>query len=458
MAFPKTGDAMRYDRPQVNLKNSRFSQPNRSSLLRVALMSALMIVVLASGALRAEAAGQLTLTPGSVDFGTVKVGRSRTTSVTMTNSGNATVTVSGDTLTGSGYRVSGISMPLRLRAGAGLTFHVSFTPVKSGASSGQLQFISNASNSTVLVALTGSGTSKTASGSATGYVSATPTTAQFGSVPIGTCNTQGIQLTNTGSASVTISGVTASGSGISVAGMNTPLSIAAGATAQLTVAFQPTAAGNVNGSVGITSNASDSQLSVAVSGTGVSVTRVLTASPASVAFGNVNLSATATRAIALTNSGNSSLTIAGATASGAGISATGVNGGVTLAAGQSTTLAANFAPLVSGNVAGSITIASNATNAPSLAVPVTGTGVSTASHTVALQWQASGSSGVTGYNVYRATSTGGPYTKVTPSALSGISYADSGVSSGTTYYYVVTAVASDGSESTYSNQATAVIP
>ena len=458
MAFPKTGDVMRSDRPQVNFKNSRFLRANRSNLLRAVLLSALAIAFLTAGALRAKATGELALTPGSVDFGTVRVGRTRTASVTMTNSGDAAVTVSGDTLTGSGYRVSGITMPLRLRAGTGLTFRVSFTPANVGASSGKLQFISNASDSTVLVALAGSGTSKTSSRYASGYVSATPATAQFGSVPIGTCNTQGIQLTNTGSASVTISGVTASGSGFSVAGMNTPLSIAGGATAQLTIAFQPTAAGSVNGSVGIASNASDSQLSVAVSGTGVSVTRVLTASPGSVAFGNVDISATATKAIALTNSGNSSLTIAGAAASGAGISATGINGGVTLAAGQSATLAANFAPQVSGNVAGSITITSNATNAPNLTLPVTGTGVSTTSHTVALQWQASESSGVSGYNVYRGTSPGGPYSKVSTSAINGTSYTDSGVSSGTTYYYVVTAIASDGSESTYSNQASAVIP
>ena len=90
-------------------------------------------------------------------------------------------------------------------------------------------------------------------------------------------------------------------------------------------------------------------------------------------------------------------------------------------------------------------------------MPVTGTGVSTVSHSVALQWQGSGS-GVSGYYVYRGTASGGPYTKLNGAMDSGTTYTDSGVNSATTYYYVVTAVATDGTESVYSNQVDAVIP
>jgi len=447
---------MRHRPVQASFRSFFQSQQNNLLFIRAVLAASLLgLLIFGASAPRASATGQLTLTPGSVDFGSVRVGKTKTVSVTMANSGNATVTVSGDTLTGTGYRISGITMPLNLKVGASLTFRLSFTPKTTGSSSGQLQLLSDASNSPLLMPLTGSGTSRYAS--AYGYISATPQTAQFGNVPIGTQNTQIVQLTNTGSGTLSISSVTASGSGFSASGIVTPLSLPAGATTQFTVAFLPTTAGSVTGSVGINSTASDGQLSISLSGVGITVTKLLGASPGSVAFGNVNVGSTTTMPIMLTNSGNSSLTISGATPSGAGIGDTGVGGGLTLAAGQSTTVTASFTPQVSGSVAGGITISSNATNAPSLTVPVSGAGVAP-TRNVALQWQPSTSGGVSGYYVYRGTSASGPYTKLNNSATTVTNYADSGLNSGTTYYYVVTAVSSDGLESTYSNQVTAAIP
>lgn len=78
--------------------------------------------------------------------------------------------------------------------------------------------------------------------------------------------------------------------------------------------------------------------------------------------------------------------------------------------------------------------------------------------TVTLTWTASVSSGVAGYRVFRGTVSGGPYTQITSSPVSGVSYVDSTVESGRTYYYVVTAVDAAGNQSVYSNQATAVVP
>jgi hypothetical protein len=80
-------------------------------------------------------------------------------------------------------------------------------------------------------------------------------------------------------------------------------------------------------------------------------------------------------------------------------------------------------------------------------------------HSVSLSWTLSASSNVAGYNVYRGTVSGGPYgTKLDASLIIGSSVTDNSVVSGQTYYYVATAVDSLGNESSYSNQATAVIP
>jgi fibronectin type 3 domain-containing protein len=65
---------------------------------------------------------------------------------------------------------------------------------------------------------------------------------------------------------------------------------------------------------------------------------------------------------------------------------------------------------------------------------------------------------VAGYNVYRSSVSGGPYTKLNATPVTALTYTDSTVSAGATYYYVVTDVASDGTESVFSNQATAVVP
>jgi hypothetical protein len=76
-------------------------------------------------------------------------------------------------------------------------------------------------------------------------------------------------------------------------------------------------------------------------------------------------------------------------------------------------------------------------------------------HSAALSWGASTSAGVT-YSVYRATVAGGPYTRIA-SGLAGLTFTDSSVAAGTTYFYVVTATNAAG-ESGNSNEATAIIP
>jgi fibronectin type 3 domain-containing protein len=77
---------------------------------------------------------------------------------------------------------------------------------------------------------------------------------------------------------------------------------------------------------------------------------------------------------------------------------------------------------------------------------------------VNLSWTPSPSSDVVGYNVYRGTISGGPYTKLTSSPLPSALDTDTTVASGQTYYYVVTAVDSSNNESADSNQAVASVP
>ena len=82
----------------------------------------------------------------------------------------------------------------------------------------------------------------------------------------------------------------------------------------------------------------------------------------------------------------------------------------------------------------------------------------TTAHSVSLNWTASTSSNVTGYNIYRSTTAGGSYTKLNSTPVSGTGYTDTAVQAGQTYYYVCTAVDSGSNESVYSNQAQGTVP
>jgi hypothetical protein len=181
----------------------------------------------------------------------------------------------------------------------------------------------------------------------------------------------------------------------------------------------------------------------------------LAVSPSTLNFGNVAIgqSSTLTGTLSATNA---DVTISSAAWSGSGYSLSGITFPVTIPAGKNANYTVTFEPPSAGSSQGSISFASNASD-PSLTQSFSGDGTQAGQHSVALSWNASTST-VAGYNVYRGTQFGGPYSKLNSSLIAGTSYSDSSVQSATTYYYVSTAVNSSSVESGYSNQATAVIP
>jgi fibronectin type 3 domain-containing protein len=113
-----------------------------------------------------------------------------------------------------------------------------------------------------------------------------------------------------------------------------------------------------------------------------------------------------------------------------------------------------FTPSVVGGEVASLSISDNASGSPQ-AVSLSGTGI----HDVILSWAASASSGVVGYDVYRGISSGGESTTpLNSTPINGTTFVDGNVTAGATYYYVVTAVASDGVQSAASNETQATVP
>jgi hypothetical protein len=79
-------------------------------------------------------------------------------------------------------------------------------------------------------------------------------------------------------------------------------------------------------------------------------------------------------------------------------------------------------------------------------------------HNVTINWIASSSTGVVGYNVYRSSVAGGPYTKVNAGLITGTGWIDYSVAGGQKYYYVATAVNADNLESAFSGAVSATVP
>jgi stage V sporulation protein SpoVS len=79
-------------------------------------------------------------------------------------------------------------------------------------------------------------------------------------------------------------------------------------------------------------------------------------------------------------------------------------------------------------------------------------------HSVALSWTASTTSTVTGYNVYRSTTSGTGYVLINSTLPAVLTYTDATVQSTKTYFYVTTAVDASGVESLQSNEVSAPIP
>ena len=272
---------------------------------------------------------------------------------------------------------------------------------------------------------------------------------------------------NPTSLSVTVSGAnittglnftaTAQGGTHSISGTISPTTGGSGATVTLSGAANATTIADGAGNYNFTGLA-NGNYAVTPSRTGYTfspTTQTVTVNGANVT--GLNFAATAVQTFSI--SGTISPAAGG---SGAAVTLTG-------AAGANTTANSSGNYTFSGLANGAYTVTpSNAGYSftpVNQSVTINGTNVSAVNftatpqqaHSAALSWTASTST-VSGYNVYRGTVSGGPYTLINPSLVTGLSYTDTTVQSGLTYYYVTTAVDSSGVQSVDSNQVTAVIP
>jgi Abnormal spindle-like microcephaly-assoc'd, ASPM-SPD-2-Hydin len=286
---------------------------------------------------------------------------------------------------------------------------------------------------------------------------ATPSGVSFGNVPVGANYSQTIRVANDLGVATNL-GLTLSGPGFRLTDVPSSSTVAAGGSIGFNVVFTPPAVANYSATVLVISDGKVLE-SIPVSGSGVKATLSLSVSTSSVNFGDKAMNAKSLVPVTVTSTGNSTVTISSVSVSGNEFGASGIPDGTVLKPGQSVTMDAIFSPSEAGVWTGKVTIASNASNSPVVALSGTASAAATAAATapsVTLKWNSV--SEAKGYYVYRGTKSGGPYTKLNASAITLPDYVDSAASSGQTYYYVVTDVNSALVQSSYSNQAEATIP
>jgi len=352
------------------------SSNHSSKVVHVVLLLAALILLAGCQGLSVgrsdtqQQSGTLSLSTSTLDFRGVTVGSSKTLSATVTNSGDATVTITSIAISSQYFSLAPTNFPLTVNGGQSTSISISFTPDAVAAFSATTTITSDASNGTATFNLAGAGTGN---GTLPGLLALSPVSEPFGSVTVGTQQTQTVTLTNSGESSVSVSQVSVSGTGFQVSGITTPLTLNPAQSTNFTVVFAPQAAGNATGTVTIISNASNSTLSLPLSGMGVSA-GTLSSSPTSLDFGSVIVGKNMSLSETVTNAGGSSVTISQITVSG-GFTLNGITAPLTLTAGQSANFTVLFSPSSAGSASGSVTLTSNASN-PTLTIPLSGTGVS----------------------------------------------------------------------------------
>ena len=392
--------------------------------------------------LKVTASGSFTIAASPASLGVVQ-GKQGTSTITTTVSGGFSNAI---TLSASGVP-------------SGTTANFSLNPIPApggGTSTLTLAVGGNTAVGTYPITVTGSGGGIQQSTTVTLTVTVAPNFAIAAS-PASLGVVQGMQGTST--ITTTVSGGFSNAITLSASG------IPAGTTASFSLNPIPApGAGTSTLTIAVGSNTAVGTYPITVTGSGGGMQHTTTVTLTVAVAPNFAIAASpASLRVVHGNQGSSTITttVVGGFNNAITLSASGVPAGTTVS------FSSNPIPAPgAGSSSMTITVGSS-TAAGTYPITVTGNGggvqqTTTVNLTVAMQvalsWNATTSSGVAGYNAYRSTTSGGPYTKLNSGLLTITSYSDQNVANGSTYYYVTTAVDTAGVESAYSNQAVATVP
>ena len=275
---------------------------------------------------------------GDLDFGQVSVGRSATATLTISNSGTDTLTVTGISYP-SGFSGNWAGS---IGPGDSHAVTVTFTPVAAATYTGTVVVAADQTSGANTIAVSGTGV-HTRGILVTGNLA-------FGALPVGTTATRTLTIANTGIETLTVTGITYP-AGFSGAWSG---AVPVGGSHDVVVTFAPTSAMAYVGTVTVLADHSGGTDTIPASGTGI--TRLISLG-GSLAFGGVSVGTTAIRTLTIGNTGTSALSVTGISYpegfSGAWSGA--------IPPGGSQTVTVTFAPTTPTTYGGTATVTANHT-------------------------------------------------------------------------------------------------
>ncbi|MEG3835181.1 choice-of-anchor D domain-containing protein, partial [Microcoleus sp. Z1_C3] len=305
-------------------------------------------------------------TESTIDFGSVIVGTTLNKNFTVKNLGTAVLNLSNLTLP-TGFSIVG-TLPATVAAGASANVQVQVDTATAGNKTGTLQFVNNDSDEnpfdfpiSASVTATPLPEIQVLDGT-TDIVDGTESTIDFGSVIVGTTLNKTFTVKNLGTAVLNLSNLTLP-TGFSLVG-NLPATVAAGASANVQVQVDTTAAGNKTGTLQFVNNDSDENpfnfpISASVTATPVpeiqvldGTTDIVDGTTSAIDFGSVIVGTTLNKTFTVKNLGTAVLNLSNLTLP-TGFSIVGTLP-ATVAAGGTTNLQVQVDTTAAGNKSGTL--------------------------------------------------------------------------------------------------------
>ena len=210
----------------------------------------------------------LGFSPASLNFGNQALKQaSKPLSVTLKNNGAGPLQVGGYALTGadhgdfSGSQNCGAAIP----AGISCTAKITFTPAALGSRAAELEVADSEAGSPQIVKLSGTGVNPAP------IATFSPTSLNLGNIMVGTVGTGTITLTNTGTAGLTVSADSFSGTDAADFGGNTTCggTLSPGGSCTFTIGIEPTKEQTYTADLNVTTNASSKAVQIPLSAKGI---------------------------------------------------------------------------------------------------------------------------------------------------------------------------------------------
>lgn len=328
------------------------------------------------------------VSPASLSFAATGVGaNSPVQVVTLSNIGNAALSLSTVAVSSPAFRITGgtCANGMSLAVSTSCTVHVSLAPTVSGAATASLSLRHNGgvegAEITSSVPLSGLAVANAPA------VVLSPSTLSLSQMVGTTSAPQTVVVSNQGSAAVSLSSVVAQGPNageFARSGGTCSTTLAAGASCTLTLAFTPAATGSRTATLSVAHSAAGTPSTVTLSGQGTGgAMAALALNADQLSFGSQALSSTgAAQTVTVTNSGTaalslSALSLAGPNAADFTLGAGSCAVSTAVAPGGSCTVLVSSRPATAGTKTAHLSFTSNAVNG-AVSLPLAGRGVTTA--------------------------------------------------------------------------------